>query len=83
MTHGCLCTHMRNYKVWTCGANASRLRETSVQREDGTWIEPTAVEVYEDYLYSKGGRVALPREAEIYLQNREKALALNASVETS
>ena len=41
MTHGCLCTHMRNYKVWTCGANASRLRETSVQREDGSWIEPT------------------------------------------
>lgn len=82
MTHGCLCTHMRNYKVWTCGANASRLRETSVQREDGSWIEPTAVEVYEDYLYSEGGRVALPREAEIYLQNREKALALNAPVET-
>lgn len=82
MTHGCLCTHMRNYKVWTCGANASRLRETSVQREDGSWIEPTAVEVYEDYLYSEGGRVALPREAEIYLQNREKALALNASAET-
>ncbi len=73
MTHGCLCTHMRNFKVWTCGANASRLRETSVQREDGSWIQPEAREVYEDYLMSEGESIALPRAAIEYLKSHPEA----------
>lgn len=68
MTHGCLCTHMRNYKVWTCGATTSRLHETSVQREDGSWIQPKAAEVYEDYLHSEGEHIELPQAAKAYLQ---------------
>lgn len=67
MTHGCLCTHMRNYKVWTCGASASRLHETSVRRADGTWIQPKAREVYEDYLHSEGEHIELPEAAKAYL----------------
>lgn len=31
----CLCTHMRNYNVWTCGHYTYRLKETTRQRVTG------------------------------------------------
>lgn len=68
---GCLCTHMRNYKVWTCGAMASRLRETSIQKEDGEWILPTAADVYEDYMESTGSEIRLPKAAQDYLREHQ------------
>ena len=71
---GCLCTHMRNYKVWTCGAMASRLRETSIQKEDGTWILPTAADVYEDYMESTGDEIRLPKAALEYLKAHQMNL---------
>ena len=71
---GCLCTHMRNYKVWTCGAMASRLRETSIQKEDGAWILPTAADVYEDYMESTGNEIRLPKAALEYLKAHQMNL---------
>ena len=41
----CLCTHMRNFKVWTCGASVSRLKNVTKRRPDGSWQLPTAEEV--------------------------------------
>lgn len=46
----CLCTHMRNFKVWTCGASVSRLKEVTERLSDGSWRLPTAEEVWRDYV---------------------------------
>ena len=46
----CLCTHMRNFKVWTCGANVWRLKDVTARLPDGTWKLPTAQEVWNDYV---------------------------------
>ncbi|MDO5532597.1 nitronate monooxygenase [Sutterella sp.] len=64
----CLCTHMRNYKVWTCGATTSRLNETSVRTSSGEWILPTAEDVYSDYMNSTGTHIELPKAAKEYLK---------------
>ena len=47
---------MRNFKVWTCGAKASRLHETSVRGSDGLWVEPST----NDYMKSENGEIAVP-----------------------
>ena len=49
-TKCCLCTHMRNFKVWTCGASVSRLKNVTKRRPDGSWQLPTAEEVWRDYV---------------------------------
>ena len=57
----CLCTQMRNYKVWTCGATVSRLKETTVKLPDGTWYLPTAEQIYNDYMTSTGDHIEVAR----------------------
>jgi nitronate monooxygenase len=59
----CLCTHMRNFDIWTCGHLTWRLKDTTVRREDGSYQLLTAQHVFEDYQYSTDNRVKLP-EAE-------------------
>jgi len=56
----CLCTHMRNFDIWPCGALTYRLKDTSRRLPDGTWQLLTAEHVFRDYLYSRDHRVALP-----------------------
>ncbi len=56
----CLCYQMRNYKLYTVGATAARLKETSVQMPDGIWYEPPAEHIFNDYLFSTENRIALP-----------------------
>ncbi|HMO48801.1 MAG TPA: nitronate monooxygenase [Rubrivivax sp.] len=63
MDKTCLCTHMRNFAIWTCGQNAWRLKDTSVQRDDGSWQLLSTEHVFNDYRFSAGERVSLP-EAE-------------------
>ena len=63
-TKCCLCTHMRNYKVWTCGATVSRLKETTVRLADGSWYLPTARQIYEDYMTSTAQHIAVARPEE-------------------
>lgn len=54
----CLCTHMRNFDVWTCGHYAYRLKETSRRLPDGSWWLPSAEHVFHDYQYSTDNRIA-------------------------
>jgi nitronate monooxygenase len=56
----CLCTHMRNFAIWTCGQTAARLKNTSRQRADGQWQLLSAEHVFNDYRWSTEGRVQLP-----------------------
>jgi nitronate monooxygenase len=59
----CLCTHMRNFEIWTCGQLTWRLKDTSVRRADGTYQLLSAEHVFRDYQFSTDEQVRLP-EAE-------------------
>ena len=66
MDKTCLCTAMRKFECWTCGANAYRLKETTRRGADGAYQLLDAAHVFNDYLYSVDGAVALPQpEADI------------------
>ena len=56
----CLCTHMRNFDIWTCGQSAGRLKDTSLIGPDGHYQLLTAEHVFNDYLLSTDDRVRLP-----------------------
>ena len=60
MDKTCLCTHMRNFAIWTCGQTAWRLKDTSVQRGDGSYQLLSAEHVFRDYQFSTGAKIALP-----------------------
>lgn len=57
----CLCTHMKNFDIWTCGQNTYRLKETTHQNADGTYQELSAEHVFWDYQFSKNQQIALPK----------------------
>ncbi len=57
----CLCTHMKLYNVWTCGAKTFRLKETTVKLPNGQWYFPSAEEIYNDYITSTGDQIQLPK----------------------
>jgi len=50
----CLCTHMRNFDIWTCGHYAYRLKDTSAQRPDGSYELLSAESVFHDYQFNHG-----------------------------
>jgi nitronate monooxygenase len=56
----CLCTHMRNYDLWTCGHYTYRLKDTTHRNEDGTYQVLSAEHVFHDYQFSKDNKVTLP-----------------------
>jgi nitronate monooxygenase len=56
----CLCTHMRNFDIWTCGHYTYRLKDTTRKLDDGSYQLLTAEHVFKDYQFSKEGRLALP-----------------------
>lgn len=60
MDKTCLCTHMRNFEIWTCGHLTYRLKDTSIRQENGEYALLDAEHVFKDYLYSKDGKLALP-----------------------
>jgi nitronate monooxygenase len=49
----CICTQMRKYNVWTCGATAFKLKQTVKKNSDGVYPLPSADSVIDDYLYAK------------------------------
>ncbi len=59
----CLCTHMSNFKCWTCGQYTYRLKDTSIKLEDGTYQTLSAEHIFKDYQYSVDQKVALPSKA--------------------
>lgn len=60
----CLCTQMRNFKVWTCGHYAYRLKETANRLPDGGFDLPSAEHVFRDYQYSTDHAVHRPAFAQ-------------------
>jgi len=58
----CLCTHMRNFDLWTCGHLTYRLKDTTHHLPDGSYALLSAEHVFNDYLYSTGDSIALPPE---------------------
>lgn len=55
----CLCTHMRNFDIWTCGHYAYRLKDTTRRAPDGGYEILSAEHVFRDYQFSTGQKIAL------------------------
>lgn len=56
----CLCTHMRNFKLWTCGHYTYRLKDTTRKLVDGSYQVLSAEHVFKDYQFSTDNKVTLP-----------------------
>jgi nitronate monooxygenase len=56
----CLCTHMRNFKMWTCGHYTYRLKDTTLKLADGNYQLLSAEHVFKDYQFSTDNKVSLP-----------------------
>jgi nitronate monooxygenase len=56
----CLCTHMRNFDIWTCGQTTYRLKDTTRRLPDGSYQILTAEQVFHDYQFSIDQKIALP-----------------------
>ena len=56
----CLCTHMRDYKLWTCGHYVYRLKDTTIRDADGKYLLLDAEHVFNDYLHGRDHRILLP-----------------------
>lgn len=57
----CLCTHMRNYNCWTCGATTNRLKDTTRRNADGSYQMLSAEHIFRDYQFSVDQHIALPQ----------------------
>ncbi len=60
MDKTCLCTHMRNFKLWTCGHYTYRLKDTTTRNADGSYKTLSAEHIFKDYQYSVEHKIALP-----------------------
>ncbi len=56
----CLCTHMRNFDIWTCGQTAYRLKDTTTRQEDGSYRLLDAEHVFRDYQFGVDQKITLP-----------------------
>ncbi|OGU20561.1 MAG: 2-nitropropane dioxygenase [Hydrogenophilales bacterium RIFOXYD1_FULL_62_11] len=56
----CLCTHMRNFDIWTCGQTTYRLKDTTRRLPDDSYQLLTAEQVFHDYQFSTDQKIALP-----------------------
>ncbi len=56
----CLCTHMRNFDIWTCGQLTWRLKDTTRKQADGSYQMLSAEHIFKDYQFSKDNQIALP-----------------------
>ena len=56
----CLCTHMRTFKLWTCGHYTYRLKDTTRKAADGSYQILSAEHVFKDYQFSTDNKIALP-----------------------
>jgi nitronate monooxygenase len=56
----CLCTHMRNFDLWTCGHYTYRLKDTTRMLDDGSYQVLSAEHIFHDYQYSTDNKIALP-----------------------
>jgi nitronate monooxygenase len=56
----CLCTHMRNFDIWTCGHYTYRLKDTTHRLPDGSYYIPSAEHIFHDYQFSTDNKIMLP-----------------------
>ncbi len=56
----CLCTHMRNFDIWTCGQLTWRLKDTTIKQDDGQYQLLSAEHIFKDYQFSTDNKIALP-----------------------
>ena len=56
----CLCTHMRNFDIWTCGQLTWRLKDTTNKLADGSYQILSAEHIFRDYQFSTDQQLALP-----------------------
>jgi NAD(P)H-dependent flavin oxidoreductase YrpB (nitropropane dioxygenase family) len=56
----CLCTHMRNFDIWTCGQTTWRLKDTTRRLPDGSYQVLSAEHVFHDYQFSTEQNIARP-----------------------
>lgn len=63
MDKTCLCTHMRNFDLWTCGQLTYRLKDTTYRLPDGSYQILSAEHIFKDYQFSTDQKVALPERA--------------------
>jgi len=59
----CLCTHMRDFEIWTCGQLTWRLKDTTHRTPDGSYQLLDAAHVFRDYQFSTDDSIALPEPA--------------------
>ena len=60
MDKTCLCTHMRNFDLWTCGQLTYRLKDTTHKLADGSYQILSAEHIFKDYQFSVDQKIALP-----------------------
>lgn len=60
MDKTCLCTQMRNFKLWTCGQTTYRLKDTTRRNPDGSYQILSAEHIFKDYQFSVNDQIALP-----------------------
>lgn len=60
MDKTCLCTHMRNFDLWTCGQLTYRLKDTTHKLADGSYQILSAEHIFKDYQFSTDQKLALP-----------------------
>jgi nitronate monooxygenase len=60
MDKTCLCTHMRNFDLWTCGQLTYRLKDTTRKATDGSYRLLSAEHIFKDYQFSTDQKIALP-----------------------
>jgi len=56
----CLCTQFRKFRIWTCGHNVYRLKDTTHKLADGKYKLLSAEDVFNDYQFSKDHMIKLP-----------------------
>ncbi len=56
----CLCTQFRKFRIWTCGQNVYRLKDTTHKLEEGKYELLSAEDVFNDYQFSKDHMIKLP-----------------------
>ena len=56
----CLCSHMRKFQCWTCGAYTYRLKDTTNRLPDGSYQLLKAEHIFKDYQFSTDDKIALP-----------------------
>jgi len=60
MDKTCLCTHMRNFEIWTCGQLTYKLKDTTHRDAAGHYQLLSAEHVFRDYQFSTNQQIALP-----------------------